>query len=250
MFGFNSLRRKQNESVENAPSNEVQENVPDNKELDKKLGGVANAQIASEKASENKKLLHVNDGEALDNNLRSMNAYLKDAGINTEFSEKLLASGLFDLAGDGVEYRLSMWNSKDENGEPYLRSSFRDELGHSRPSGHIYKVFQRGELLAVYDSAVKTESRHYVMDETPGDEDANSSNDFQIDTKRVSLMEPSSGEIVARGDSRDEHMIDGPAKNALFGVNNENLDEDLKKFDFKVENQEKFEQLGGSSIIG
>jgi hypothetical protein len=234
MFNPNNINNSANEHEENTEAETLK-----NDSLNKKLGDIANTRVLNEKLLHEEaegNLLRADDEISYTLNLKSLGDYLTKVNINPESAEPLLASGVFDVFSHPTAYRLSLRNQESEAGEPYLTSATRDEFGQSRQSNHTYKVFERNGLFVVYDSAVGTREKHYIMDDPLSDGPSKYTNNFD----QVTFVDPDTSKIVALGRYASEELAHGPAEGSVINVNDKNIDEDLKKFSFKIIDQEKF----------
>ena len=231
MFNPNSMNNSIDEHEDN-----VEKEALKTEELNKKLGSAANEEVS------NGNLLRANDEISRSQNLKSLSDYLSDANIDPKSAEVLLATGVFSAFGSPADYRLSLWNKKDENGAPYLISSTRDELGRSEDTNHRYKVFGRNDFFVVYDSEARTEGRRYAMDDPIGSGEPSY---YLVNSDQATLIDPATGKIIASGKHNGDHQVDSPADKrwSVMDVNNENIGEDFQKFVFEISDQEKFDEL-------
>lgn len=247
MFNPNNTNSTENGREYDPESEPITENIdqkePD-KELNKKLGHVANTRASNEELwhEEREGYIHPNVLRADDEisykmNLEHLENYLKDIGIDSKMARTLLASGIFDAIGESADYRVSIWNEKTEDGEPYLRSTTKDRMGHRKPSGHVYKVFEWGGSPLIYDSGVKEEYVCPKWDFMAGDIEP-----FLRRTNfdRAFLIEPNTGKIIAVGERpKTFSATDKPVKYPVMNVHNENLEETLGEFEFRIVDREK-----------
>lgn len=234
------------------PHDNDAEQQPSQNEINKKLGGSAlsqttNKRIPPEGDPRLNKILHADDEISRELNTENVQNYLKEIGIDPDLAGTLLSSGVFDVV-DNHAYRLSLWQRKDEKGQPCLESTTRDMIGHSSSSNHKYKIFEYDDILAVYDSKLLFEDRHYVMDEAPYDEEM-SFTKYKIETDRIALIESKTGKPIALG----EYNYDAPADlahtdSSIENINSESLVDGMGKFDFQIIDPEGFEELANKQV--
>lgn len=235
MFNPNGINSSGNEHEDTSSAENMNE-APENNELDKKLGEAATAA-----SSESRNILRANDEISRDLNLKSLQDYLTDVNIDPKTAGILLASGAFDTKSSSGNYRMSLWNEKNEDGVPYIKGTTRNMAGFRSSSGHEYKVFEKDGILIVYDSMAGTVKRRYSIDELPYEQDPI---EFKITTDQVTFIDPSAEKTIATGIFRKEEYADlAPTGTSVMRVNDENLSEDLKKFKYEVKDQERFNKL-------
>lgn len=228
MFNPNSINNSEGEHQDNAETEALK---TDN--INKKLGDLANSRTLNEKLLHeytSGNLLRADDEVSRDLNLESVGDYLKGVNIDPNLAETLLSSGIFDVSGEGSNgaYRVSIWDEKDKNGQPYLGSTTRDMTGHRFSTGHKYKIFERNDLLVVYDS--QTSIRH---------------NEYKTERNQVALIDPDTSRLVALGKNIIDELVrdESSTEASVMSINNENLDDNFDKFIFKITDQEKFDEL-------
>lgn len=247
-----------NENEEQASPSEAIE-VPKNDETNRKLGSFAlsrdaNERILPEVNRQRNNVLRADDELSREMNTMSVQGYLNEVDIDPNLAGALFSSGVFDTVGNPAAYKVSIRQGKDKKGQPYLRSLAREKTGYSFPTGHEYKIFEYDGLLAVYDSQARLEDRHYVMDELPYDKEP-SFDKYKIEKDEIVLIEPNTGEPIALGKYGYDTLASlAPTDTSIENINDESLIDSLEKFDFRIIDSERFDELagdqaGGNSIV-
>ena len=180
-------------------------------------------------------------------NIEEIKKYLEEANIDVTYAEMLLDKNLFNPFTKYIfPYPVNMYvyYGQEENENKLLYGIF------SKPSGpgfkrfktdHYYKVFEKEGMLLVYDSCIKTEKIHFVYDELPNHDC--SVNEYQLNIDKITIINPRTNQIIAET-TFTEKTPSRLAKDyiaSVVNVNDDNILEDLAKFQTININQEEYD---------
>lgn len=225
---FERLFGKNNEVDEpEGDSGSTQERPPRERSFSQKLGKAATFRSFDS--------LKANGEHTYKQNIETMKEYLKSVNISPEHAEILIDSGAFDL-GYLNQSELLLRVDEDDKGEPYIKSSGKDDLTHKAINyGHDYKVFSNNGKLFVFDSEVVDENRLHPSDET-SEPFYNNQNPtpYRVTINRLMSIDEATGKVVDKVEYKDDRMMFGEsAEKAAINVHDiseDNLDEVINEF--------------------